>query len=237
MQVRYGRGTFRILKWLLDPLAALGIYLVLISLVLGRGGTAVGLSIACAVVPFQLIATTMQNALQSVSLRSSIIVNMSFPRMLIPASSLATETVAFTATLAVIPVMMVIYGVAPTAAVLWLIPALLATAAFALALAYPAALIGVWYPELQPFAGSFVRTMFFIAPGLVALEDITGTTRDLLPLNPLTGIFESFRDALLYGHAPAAWQILAPLGAAALLLALILPVFRREESQLAKLVG
>jgi lipopolysaccharide transport system permease protein len=237
MQVRYGRGSFRILKWLLDPLAALGVYLVLVALVLDRGEYATGLSLACAIVPFQLVATTMSNALQSVTLRGSIIVNMSFPRMLIPASSLVTESVAVTATFALIPVMMVIYGVEPTVAALWLPVALAVTAAFALALAYPSALFGIWYPELQPFALSFVRTLFFIAPGLVALDQITGTARELLPFNPLTGLFESFRDALLYGQSPAAWELLVPLGVAALILALAVPLFRREQSQFAKLVG
>ena len=237
MQVRYGRGTFRILKWLLDPLAALGVYLILIVLLLDRSEAAPGLSLACAIVPFQLVATTMSNALQSVSLRSSIIVNMRFPRMLIPASSLVTESVAFTATLVLLPVMMIIYGVEPTASVLWVPVALAVTAAFAIALAYPSALVGIWYPELQPFAASFVRTLFFIAPGLVALDAVTGTTRELLPINPLTGIFESFRDALLYGHSPAAWELLVPLGAALALLALVLPLYRRESEQLAKLVG
>jgi ABC-type polysaccharide/polyol phosphate export permease len=61
-----------------------------------------------------------------------------------------------------------------------------------------------------------VRTLFFLAPGLVALSEISGVARDLLPLNPLTGLFELYRDALLYGQSPPAWQILYPLAAAAL---------------------
>jgi lipopolysaccharide transport system permease protein len=237
LQLRYGRGDFRFLKWVMDPLAALGVYLLLIALVLDRSGEAPALSLACAIVPFQLITTTMANALQSVTLRGSIIINMRFPRVLIPASSLVTESIAFTATLALIPLIMLIYGIAPTAAVLWLPVVLAVTAAFALALAYPAALLGIWYPELQPFAGSAIRALFFIAPGLVALDEVTGTTRDLLPINPLTGLFESFRDILLYGQSPAAWQLLVPVGAAALLLAIALPVYRRDEPALAKLVG
>lgn len=237
LRLRYGRGGFRVLKWLLDPLAALGVYLLLIALVLDRSGAAPALVIACAIVPFQLIATTMSNALQSVPLRGSIIVNMSFPRIVIPASSLVTESIAFPATLALLPVLMAVYGIAPTPALLWLPVALAVTAAFALALAYPSALIGIWYPELQPFVGSVVRAMFFIAPGLVALDQIGGTTRELLPINPLTGLFESFRDALLYGQSPAAWELLVPLGAAAALLAIMLPIYRREQAELAKLVG
>jgi lipopolysaccharide transport system permease protein len=237
LKMRYGRGRIQILKWLLDPLAALGVYLVLIALVLDAGGTAVGLSITCAIVPFQLVMTSVVNALGAVALRGSIIVNMAFPRALIPISSVATEAVALTGSLSLIPVMMIVYGVAPTTALLWLPVAFAATLALAAALAFPAALLGVWYPELQSFAVSLVRAMFFVAPGVVALDQVSGVARDLLPINPLTGLFESFRDVLLYGHAPAAWELLVPFGAAALVLAIAMPIYRRELPQFVKLVG
>jgi lipopolysaccharide transport system permease protein len=237
LQMRYGRGRLRIVKWLLDPMAALGVYLLLIALVLNRGSEATGLSLVCAIVPFQLLISSSINALQAIQLRSPIIINMAFPRTLLPLSSVVTESAAFAASLVLIPLMMLVYGVEPTPAVLWLPVALASTAVLSVAVAYPSALIGIWYPEMRPFAISLVRTLFFLAPGLVALDQISGTTREWLPFNPLTGIFESFRDALLYGQSPAAWELLSPLAVAALLLAISLPVYRREESQLVKLVG
>jgi lipopolysaccharide transport system permease protein len=237
LRVRYGRGRLRFLKWILDPLAALGVYLLLVSIVLARGEDAVGLSLACAVIPFTLLMASVVNALTSVQLRGSILLNMGFPRMLIPIASVTTETVAFSASLVLIPVMMLVYGVEPTAAILWLPVALALTVVLALALAYPSTLFGIWYPELQPFAVSFARAAFFIAAGLIALDEVTGTARDLLPFNPLTGLFEAYRDALLYGHAPAAWELLVPLAAAVLVLAVSVPLYMREESRIAKLLG
>ena len=237
LRMRYGRGRIRYLKGVLDPIAALGIYLVLVALVLDRSGDATGLSLVCAIVPFQLLMTSVINASQVVALRGSIIINMSFPRMLIPLSSVATESIAGLACFTLIPLMMVVYGVAPTIDILWLIPALVATVALSIAFAYPAALVGVWYPEMVPFIVSLVRAMFFLAPGLVALDTISGTARDVLPYNPFTGIFEAFRDALLYGQAPAAWELLVPFGFAAVIMAIAIPVYRRDQAQLAKLVG
>ena len=237
LQMRYGRGGMRALKWLLDPYAAVGIYLVLVALILNRSTTAPGLSLACAIVPFQLVTATFANSLRAVAMRSTIIANMAFPRGLIPLSSLATESIAFCATLTLLPLMMLIYGVAPTPAILWLPVALAVTAGFSAALSYPAALLGVWYPELSQFAGSFVRALFFVAPGLVALDQITGTAREVMPFNPFTGLFEMFRDTLLYGQSPAAWEILSPLAAGAIVLAICLPLYRREQPYLAKLVG
>ena len=237
LQVRYGRGRLRFLKWVLDPIAALGIYLLLVAFVLDQGTLATGLSLACAIVPFQLLLSSIVNAISAVQLRSSIILNMRFPRLLIPVSSVLTESVAFVATLLLLPAMMLAYGIAPTTAILWLPLCLAATVALALAFAYPATLVGVWYPELQPFVVSVARAAFFLAPGLVALDLVGGLTRELLPFNPLTGLFESYRDALLYGQSPQAWEFLVPFAAAAVVLAVSLPVYVRDQARLAKLVG
>jgi lipopolysaccharide transport system permease protein len=235
--VRYGRGRVRFVKWMLDPIAALGVYLALIVFVFDFGGTAPGLSLVCAIVPFQLVMASTVNALQAMRLRRSILANMAFDRTLIPLASVATETIALTASLTLIPLMMAIYGVAPTISILWLPVTFAVTIAFAVAIAYPASLVGTWYPEMLPFGASVVRAMFFLAPGLIALDQVSGTARELLPINPLTGIFESFRDALLYGQAPAAWELLVPLGAALLLLGVTLPLYRREQAYFPKLVA
>ena len=234
---RYGRGPLRMVKWLLDPFFVVGVYLLLVVFVVHRSGPAPGLSLACAIVPFQLVMLTIINALQSVRTRGSIIANMSFPRTLIPAASCVTESIGFASSLALVVLMMAVYGVTPTVHVLWT-PLLVAlTVLLAVAMAYPASLVGIWFPELYTFAISAVRTLFFLAPGLVALAQVHGKAATLLRINPLSGLFEGFRSALLYGHAPAAWEVLVPLAWAAGLLALFVPLYRREQPQFAKLAG
>ncbi|MDQ3823337.1 MAG: hypothetical protein M3321_08875 [Actinomycetota bacterium] len=236
LRARYGRGPWRFGKWLLDPFAVVGIYLVLVTVVLERGGRAPGLALACAVVPFQLVMTTIVNALNAVSTRSSIILNMAFERVLIPVASALTETIAFAASLVLIVLMLAIYGIAPTAAVAWLPVVLALNVLLGIACAYGASLMGLWLPELRPFAVSFVRTMFFLAPGLVPLSEIGGRANELLRINPLTGLFEAYRAILVDGHRPAAWQLLYPLAAALVLLAAFVPVYLRDQRQFAKVV-
>jgi ABC-type polysaccharide/polyol phosphate export permease len=236
LRARYGSGPFRLVKWLLDPFALVGVYLILVSVVLDRPGRATGLSLACAVVPFQLLMMTTLNALDAVNSRRMIIQNMGFRRTLIPLASVATESAAFAASLLLVALMMAVYAVAPTASILWLPLILLVNLVLAAAAAYPAALIGVWIPDLRSFVVSAVRTLFFVAPGLIAIDQITGRAHDLVKINPLSGLFEAYRDALLHGQAPAAWELLVPLAWAALLAAVFVPLFRREQRHLAKVV-
>src|SRR5215218_8073391 len=69
---RYGRGPWQLVKWLLDPFALVGVYLLLVSFVLDRGGPAPGLSLACAIVPFQLLLMTIVNAMSTIRMRRAI---------------------------------------------------------------------------------------------------------------------------------------------------------------------
>ena len=50
----------------------------------------------------------------------------------------------------------------------------------AVAGAYPGGALRALVPGPAPFAISFVRTLFFMAPGLVALSEIHGRTHDLV---------------------------------------------------------
>jgi ABC-type polysaccharide/polyol phosphate export permease len=236
LRARYGRGPLRMVKWLLDPFAVCGVYLLLVTYVLDRGGPAPGLSIACAVVPFQLLMNSVVGALSAVGLRRSIILNMSFERAVIPVSTVMTESVAFAASLLLLVMMMALYSIAPTVALLWLPLVILVTIILAVACAYPLSLLGLWFRELRVFFVSFMRTMFYLAPGLIALAEIEGRPYDLVKLNPLTGVFESFRDVLLYGQRPAAWQLLFPLAFAVVLLLVFVPIYRLEQRDFAKVV-
>jgi lipopolysaccharide transport system permease protein len=236
LRARYGRGPWRLLKWLVDPFALVGIYLLLVTFILRRPGEAPGLSLACAVIPFQLVMMTIVNGMGAVQLRGSIIRNMAFDRVLIPISSTLTEAVAFAASLILLVMMMVVYTVRPSLALLWLPLVVFVTLIFAASCAYLAALIGIWVPDVRPFVISLMRAMYFLAPGLVAIGDIGGHAQQLVKLNPLTGLFEAYRSIVVRGDAPAFWHLAFPLAWAVAFLAFALPVYVREQSQFAKVL-
>jgi lipopolysaccharide transport system permease protein len=236
LRFRYGRGPFRFARWLLEPIALVGVYLILVTFVLDRPGTAPGLSLACAVIPFQLVMLTIGNAMTTLDARRPILLNMAFRRMLLPIASALTESVGFAASGFLLVAMMAIYGVAPTWNILWFPLVLLVNLLLAVSAAYAAILLGIWLRELRPFVISFVRILFFLAPGLVPLEETSAHIRNLLRLNPLTGLFEDYRDRFMIGRAPAIWELLFPLAAAAVLLAVFVPAYRSEQRQFAKVI-
>jgi ABC-type polysaccharide/polyol phosphate export permease len=236
LHIRYGRGGAQIVHWFLDPFALVGVYLLL-RLILNKGGGAAGLSLACAVVPFQIVLSSCTGAMNAVSLREPILLNMRFDSLLIPASSVLTESVAFATSFTMFPIGMIIYGVEPTIALLWLPVIVAATLVLAFGAAWPAALLGLWFPTLTTFATQAIRILFFASPGLVALTEMSDDVRRYIVLNPFTGLFEAYRHVFLYGNSPAFWQLTYPVGAGVLLALVFFPVYRREQRHFAKLVS
>jgi lipopolysaccharide transport system permease protein len=236
LRFRYGRGPLRLARWLLEPFALVGVYLLLVTFVLDRPGTAPGLSLAATIVPFQLVMSTVGNAMESLETRRPILLNMAFERNLMPVSSALTECASFVASFSIVVVMMASYRIAPTLMLLWLPLVIVVNVYLAVAAAYAAALLGLWLRELKPFLLSFVRMLFFLGPGLVPLSQTSSHVRNLLRLNPLTGLFESYRDVFLTGQAPAAWQLVYPCAIATVILAAFVPLYRAEQRQFAKVV-
>lgn len=233
---RYGRGGLRVVRWLLDPYLLLGIYLLLVVYVLDRPGEAVGLSLACAIIPYQLLMATVTNCLDAVHARESIILNMAFERSLVPAAVVVMETAGFIASLSMIVLMMVVYGVGVSVALAWYPVLFVATVILALGVAYPATLFGVWFRQSRTLAIGLVRALFFLAPGLVPLAEASSTARRLLELNPLTSLFEAYRDVFLYQASPTPRHLVYPILVGAALLLVFVPLYRKEQAQFAKVV-
>ena len=235
LRIRYGRGGWQLVNWLANPFALVGIY-VLLRVILGRGGNEAALSIACAVVPFQIVLLAFESSMGAVGLREPILLNRRFDRMLIPPAAVLTESLAFAASFLMFPLLMAYYGVAPTLSLLWLPVVVGATLILALGVAWPAALLGVWFPTTRIFAGQGLRILFFAAAGIVALDEVSEDVRSWIVLNPLTGLFESFRHVFLYGDSPQFWQLAYPSAVGLLLMLAFLPLYRREQRHFAKFV-
>jgi lipopolysaccharide transport system permease protein len=236
LRFRYGRGPGRFLRWLIEPFALLGVFLLLVTFVLDRPGRAPGLSLAAAIVPFQFLIATVTNAMQAIDIRRPILLNMRFQRKLIPLSSTFTESTAFGASFILFVVTMAAYGIAPTPAIAWLPLIVLVNFYLAAAGAYAASLLGLWLRELKPFLLSFVRMLFFLGPGLVPLTATSSAAREILRFNPLTGLFEAYRSIFLDGHAPAAWELLYPFAIATGILLVFVPMYSSEQREFAKVV-
>lgn len=224
-----------ILKWLLEPLSYMAVYFVLVAVFLDRPSFAYPLFLLCALVPWRYFTGVVGGSMALVSAHAAVITNRAFPRDVLPLVLVATEGANLLVALTLFAPMMAWYGIAPRPSMLW-VPALIAIlAVLSAGPAYLGGVFGLYFPEYRPLVQNLIRMGFFVSTGLVSLRHVpAGRLTTVLRLNPLSGVFDSFRAVVIDGRAPLPFDLLYPLAVGGFLLAVGVPLYRWREREFAK---
>jgi lipopolysaccharide transport system permease protein len=159
-----------------------------------------------------------------------------FPRLLMPTASVLAGVVDFGLAFLVLVGMMLLYGFVPTGAVL-LIPGLfLLTIATSLGAGLWLAAFNVRFRDVRYVIPFLVQIWLLATPIAYPSSLLPEPWRPLYALNPMVGVVEGFRWALLGTATAPGPMILVSSSAAVLLLVSGVFVFRRMERNLADVV-
>jgi lipopolysaccharide transport system permease protein len=143
---------------------------------------------------------------------ANLITKVYFPRMIIPGASVAARLLDFLISFAVFAGLMLYYGVRPTWGLL-LLPVLVALVTLlALAVGMWASAVNVKYRDMGAALPVLIQFGMFVSPvvypsSIVYSHGITPVWQRLYTLNPMVGILDNFRAALL--GVPFNWSALA----------------------------
>ena len=171
-----------------------------------------------ALLPWQYFATTLGNAASSLVNNSNLLSKVYFPRLLIPLTSLFPPAVDFLIAFIVLVGLMFYYRWPPTPKVIWL-PAFLILAMVAtLGVGLWFAAMNVKYRDARHIVGVVVQFGIFISPVVYPSRIVPMPWLNLYALNPMVGVIEGFRWALLgTGAAPLRLIAISSLAALAML--------------------
>jgi lipopolysaccharide transport system permease protein len=159
-----------------------------------------------------------------------------FPRLIIPLSSIMSGLVDFALAFTVLLGMMLWYGIMPTVNVLWLPVFLLLALVTALGAGFFLAALNVEYRDVRYVVPFLVQMWLFATPIAYPSSLLSEPWRTVYGINPMAGVIEGFRWALL-GTGVAPGPMLAVSAAGALLfLAAGTLYFRRVERTFADVV-
>ncbi len=165
----------------------------------------------------------------------NLITKVYFPRLLIPVAAVLTPLVDFVIAFAVLLLMMLWYGIFPGAAVLWLPAFVLLGIASAGAASLWLSALNVKYRDVRYVIPFVVQFWLFATPIAYPASLVPERWRALYGLNPMAGVVEGFRWALLGTPAPGALVAVSATVVTALLLGGIV-YFRRMESTFADII-
>ncbi len=150
-----------------------------------------------ALLPWQLFAYALTESSNSVVVNERLITKVYFPRLVIPLASALAGLVDFTIAFPLVVVMMMWYHIMPTAAFLTLPIFVVFAAAAALAAGLWLCALNVQYRDVRHTLTFIVQFWLFASPVAYPSSLIPARWRPLYGLNPMAGVIEGFRWALL----------------------------------------
>lgn len=244
VKVRYKQTLLGAAWAILQPTLTMVVFTLLFGKLahIGSDGLPYPIFAYAGLLPWTFFAQGLAHSSESLVGSANLIRKVYFPRLVIPAASVLAGLVDFLFAFVVLIGLMAFYGVWPGAPILFL-PLLLALA-FATALG-----IGMWlsalnveYRDIRYVVPFFVQLWLFVTPVIYPSSKVAETLAKygipswVYGLNPMAGVVEGFRWALLgRGHGP--WPMIATSGVvASFLLVSGAFYFRRMERSFADVV-
>ena len=190
-----------------------------------------------ALLPWQLFQGALQRAGISLVGNANLLTKIYFPRLIIPFSAAAAGLIDFFFSFVVLAGLMLYYRVPFTWNLLWLPPLVFLALLAALAVGLWLSALNVQYRDVQHMIPFLLQAWMYASPVVYSIDMIPteGPWRLLYGLNPMTGVIQGFRWALL-GGSPPDLMIIVSILMVLLLLVTGLFYFRRMERSFADMV-
>jgi lipopolysaccharide transport system permease protein len=189
-----------------------------------------------ALVPWTFFANGLAQSANSLVDSANLIRKVYFPRLTIPIANVLSGLVDFTIAFVVLLGMMLWYGVMPTARILWLPLFLLLALVTALAVGLWLSVLNVEYRDVKYTIPFLTQFWMYATPVVYPSSLLSEPWRTIYGLNPMVGVVEGFRWALLGTKTAPGPMIAVSAGAAVVLLIGGAYYFRRMEKTFADVV-
>jgi lipopolysaccharide transport system permease protein len=190
-----------------------------------------------ALLPWQFFSLSLSEASNSLIGNTNLISKIYFPRLLVPAGAVVTSLVDFGVTIGLLAVLMMCYRFTPSWHILLLVPLTLLTFALSFGTGLLLAALTVEYRDFRYVVPFIVQFGLFVSPIAFPTSSVPAHWRLIFALNPMAGIIDAFRWAILRGITPLDPSTIAlSAGMTALFLWLGIWYFRRTERGFADVI-
>lgn len=186
-----------------------------------------------ALVPWTFFANGLSQSANSLVIDQNLIKKVYFPRLAIPTATVLAGTVDFVLAFLVLLGMMLYFGITPTANVVWLPPLLLLALVTSLGVGLWFAALNVQYRDVRYIVPFLVQFWLFATPIAYPSSLLEEPWRTLYGINPMVGVVEGFRWALLGTETAPGPMIAVSAAAAVAILVGGALYFRRMEKTFA----
>ena len=238
IKVRYKQASLGIAWAVIQPVMTMLVF----TLIFGRlaqlpsDGLPYPVFTFTALLPWQLFSGALTGSANSVVNSASLISKVYFPRLVIPIASVMATLVDFSISFGVLLGLMAWYGISLRLAVIVLPLLVMLALAIALAVGLWASALNVRYRDVRHVMPFVIQFWLLASPVAYSTSLITSPAwRAVYSLNPMVGVIEGFRWAVL-GSTPPSVLVVPSVLVTGVLLAGGLFFFRRTEASFADVI-
>lgn len=238
VKVKYKQTTLGISWAIIQPVLNTVIFTIVFGRFIGvrtPGNVAYEIFAFSSMLMWGFFAAGLNAAAGSVVSNANLISKVYFPRLIVPVAGVTGALPDFIVGFVVLLIVMPFFGIMPGLT-------LLLTPLFLLLAVMTALGVGIWlaaltarYRDFRYVLPFLVQFWFFASPVAYSSAHITQPWRTLYGLNPMTGVIEGFRWAVL-GQQPPYAMLLLSVGVALFFLITGLFYFKRVEKTFADLI-
>jgi lipopolysaccharide transport system permease protein len=238
VKVRYKQTALGAAWAVLQPVASMLVFAVFFGKLakMPSEGVPYPIFVFAALLPWQLFAYALTESSNSLVTNQNLIKKVYFPRLVIPISAVLAGLVDFAISFVVLLGLMVYYGMRPGIEILALPLFILLAVATALAVGLWLAALNVQFRDVRYTIPFLTQFWLFVTPVAYPASLVPGKWRWLYGMNPMAGVVEGFRWALLGVHGGFRGLVLVSAAAVVALLFGGLAYFRRMERTFADVV-
>jgi lipopolysaccharide transport system permease protein len=201
------------------------------------GNAPYAIMVFAAMLPWQFFSSAVSEASNSLLSNTQLITKVYFPRIIIPLSSVVTSFIDFLVSFVILLFLMAYYRFMPSWNILFL-PVFLLIAFFAAAgVGLYITALNVKYRDFRYIVPFIVQFGLYVSPVGFSSSIVPEKYRLLYSLNPMVGVIDGFRWAILGGKATIdLFSFLTSIAVTALFLILGIYGFRKMEKKFADII-
>lgn len=238
LKVRYKQTLFGALWAVIQPFLMMVVFTLIFSRISGvaPAGVPYPLFSFAALVPWTLFSSSLIGSSGSLVDAANLLQKVYFPRLLLPAAAIGSYLLDFVIALLVLALLMLYYGFIPPLTVVWVVPLTILAVGAALAIGVWLSAINVRYRDVRYAVPFLVQLWLFASPVAYSSSIVPAKWEWLYQLNPMAGVIDGFRWALLGVSAPPTQSLFMSTVVTVVILVTGLAYFRRVERTFADVI-
>ncbi|PKL77381.1 MAG: phosphate ABC transporter permease [Candidatus Melainabacteria bacterium HGW-Melainabacteria-1] len=199
LKVRYKQSVLGVLWAIIKPFLAMVVFTVFFGNLakLPSDGLPYPIWSYTGLLPWEFFAAALSVSARSMLTSGNMVSKIYFPRIIVPLSSVFANLIDFLIAFVILIGMMFFYHITPTINMLWLPAFMLLAIITALGVGLWFSALLVMYRDINYMLPFITQLWMFISPVVYASSIVPEKWRVLYSLNPMAGVVEGFRWALL----------------------------------------